>query len=133
MGCIGGINLARGQIFIEVGLGLEADADELERNSLWLRDELLQLDVESVEPILAEAAPAGAKGSPGGAAGWLVLSLSNSPVAVALAKMLSSWVDRRSGRKVTLRIGDDLLEVSRVSVEDQAKLIAAWLDRHAEF
>src|SRR6266446_4260979 len=48
----------------------------------------------------------------------------------ALAGVVRSWVGRDRGRKVTVRIGEDSLEVTRASEREQAQLIEAWLGRH---
>lgn len=58
------------------------------------------------------------------------MTLSDSAVLVALAGVLRSWVSRDRGRKVTIRIGEDSLEVTRASEQEQARLIEAWLERH---
>jgi Effector Associated Constant Component 1 len=109
-----------------LGAGPEATADSV----LALRDELLELDLDSVGQAVRGPVPPGAKGMPGGA-GPLIVTLSDSAVLVALAGMLKSWVSRDRNRKVTIRIGNDLLEVTRASGQEQARLIEAWLGRHA--
>jgi hypothetical protein len=106
-----------------------AEPEELDRHSAWLADELLQLDVDGVERAPSPV-PAGAKASAGYTAGMLIVSVSNSALAVALTGVLRSWISRGSGRKVTVRLGDDVLEISRASASDQAELIAAWLGKH---
>jgi hypothetical protein len=118
-------------ISLHVGIDAEAETDELAQLTAWLREELLELDVDSVEGVADRAAPDRAKGPAGESIGTLIVTLSNSAVLVALAGVLRSWLGRGNGRKVTLRLGDDTLEVSGASPEDQGKLIAFWLDQHA--
>jgi hypothetical protein len=119
------------QLRVELDAGPDADTEELEHLSVGLRDELLELDVDAVVRTPGRSAPAGAKGPVADTAGTLLVAISNSAVAVALVGLLRSWVGRAGGRKVTVSLGEDQLEVTRVSADDQAKLIAAWLDDHA--
>jgi Effector Associated Constant Component 1 len=116
---------------VEVGAGTGADAEELDRLLRGLRRELLELDVGAVEWAAGGPVPAGAKGVGGADAGALVVRLVDSAVFVALAGVLRSWVSRDRGRKVTIQVGGDFLEVTRASEQEQARLIEAFLDSHA--
>jgi Effector Associated Constant Component 1 len=116
---------------VEIGGDPGMSAEELAQLSVWLRDELLKLDLDAVEEAASGPPPRGAKGSAADAVGTLIVTLSNSAVLVALAGVLRSWVSRGKGRKVTLRLGADMIEVSEASAEDQARLIASWMDHHA--
>jgi hypothetical protein len=109
---------------------LDTDPEAAADSVLGLRDELLELDFDTVDRAVAGPAPAGSKGLPGDVS-TLIVTLSDSAVLVALAGTLKSWVSRDRNRKVTIRIGDDSLEVTRASEQEQAQLIEAWLDRHA--
>ena len=97
----------------------------------WLRDDLLELDLDAVDRAAYGPPPKGARGLADGSVSTLIVTLSNSAVFVALAGVLRSWVSRGKGRKVTLRLGKDMIEVSAASADDQAKLIASWLEHHA--
>lgn len=113
----------------EVRVGLAAGLEDVSDDVRGLRDECLALDVMGVDRAAVRGAPAGAKGVADGA-GALVVTLSDSAVLVALAGVLRSWVARDRGRKITLRIGEDSVEVANPSEQEQAQLIEAWLDRH---
>jgi hypothetical protein len=115
---------------VEVTVGVGGDPEVAAEAVLGLRDELAELDVAAVDQAAAGPAPAGAKGL-GESVGALIVTLSDSAVLVALAGVLRSWVGRDRGRKVTVRIGDDSLEVTRASEQEQARLIEGWLGRHA--
>lgn len=117
-------------ISLQIQIDAEVESDELAQLRAWLREELLELDVDAVEGLADQAAPEGAKGVASESAGTLIVTLSNSAVLVALAGALRSWLGRGSGRKVTVRLGNDMIEVSGASPEDQQKLIASWLDQH---
>jgi hypothetical protein len=98
---------------------------------LGLRNRLLELDVETVDRVAGPPAPPGARGS-ADVAETLVVTLSNSALLVAVVRLLQSWISRGKGRRVTLRLGDDMIEVDAASAEQQARLIEIWADRHAK-
>lgn len=115
---------------IEIGGDLDADADEVDEQLRGLRSELLELDVETVDRVAGSPAPPGARGS-AELAGTLAVTLSNSAVLVAVVRALQSWIGRGKGRRVTLRLGDDMIEVDAASAEQQAALIESWVERRA--
>jgi hypothetical protein len=117
-------------VWIGIGVAAGAGPEEGADSVLRLRDELLELDVEAVEQAVGGLAPARAKGPAGDAVGGLIVTLSDSAVLVALAGVLRSWVGRDRGRKVTISVGEDSLEVTGASRQEQARLIDAWLERH---
>jgi hypothetical protein len=103
------------------------DTDELADLSSALRNELLELDVDAVEPVVDAAPPEGAKGLPAWAATLLVrLGLSSLG---ALVTRLRHWAGR-TGHSVEVTIDGDTLKITGASAEQQEKLINAWLVRH---
>jgi hypothetical protein len=118
-------------LVIEIGADPGISAEELAQLSEWLRDDLLELDLDAVDRAAHGPPPKGARGLADGSVSTLIVTLSNSAVFVALAGVLRSWVSRGKDRKVTLRLGKDMIEVSAASADDQAKLIASWLEHHA--
>jgi hypothetical protein len=118
----------------EILLGVtEEDADDRDKEqlALLLRSELLdlRLDVESVEP-LAAAAPDGARSGLATVAGTLVATLSFGHVSAVVVAVLG-WLRRSPAeRTVRIEIDGDVLEVSNVDLEAQAKMIDAFLARH---
>jgi Effector Associated Constant Component 1 len=118
------------RLLVEIGAGPDSDLEELAQLCDGLRLELLELEVETVNAIGGGPAPARAKSSAVDTVGTLVVALSNSAVVVALVGVLRAWVRRGAGRKVTLRLGENSIEVSQASAEQQAILIKSWLDRH---
>jgi hypothetical protein len=114
---------------VQVSVDTDADPEEVSDSALQLREELLDLDGAAVDLPAAQPPPAGARGGPA-AAGELIMTSSNSAVLVALAGALRSWVRRDRRRKVTVRIGEDCIEMSNASERGQEQLVAAWLERH---
>jgi len=116
---------------LHIETGTADDAEELERLTLQLREELMDLDVEAVEPVRTEKIPDKAK-SPGAVdLGTLLLTLAASGgVITTLINVLKSWLNRHERRSITLEIGGDKLEITGVSSEEQQRLVDSWLNRH---
>lgn len=107
------------------------DAEDLERLTLQLNDELMALDVEAVDLARTEKTPDKAKSPTAIDLGTLLLTLAASGgVITTLINVLKSWLNRHERRSITLEIGGDKLEVTGVSSEEQQKLIDAWINRH---
>src|SRR5689334_22816861 len=81
------------------------DGEELDQQLRWLREELLELEVEAVDRVSGDMAPDGAKAPAADLASTLVIAFSNSAVLAALVGVLRMWLSRGSGRKVKLQIG----------------------------
>jgi hypothetical protein len=116
---------------VEVDVAVDADPEVVVGSLLGLRKELAELDADAVDLDENGPAPDGTKGV-GETANALIVTLSDSAVLVALAGVLRSWVGRDRGRKARMRIGDDEIELSRASEEEQARLAEEWLRRHAQ-
>ncbi len=115
---------------IDVGVDTDADAAELDDAVRGLRGELLELDVEDVERPSGGSAPEGARGPEVALLGTLMVSAGRAGVS-ALVKTVAGWIGRRPGRSVTLQIGDDSIELTDASAEDQQRLIEAFVARHS--
>lgn len=107
------------------------DGEELDQQLRWLREELLELDVDAVDRMSGGTAPDGAKAPAADLASTLVIALSNSAVLAALVGVLRTWLSRGSGRKVKLQIGADSIEIEGQSTAEQDKLIEQWIARNA--
>jgi hypothetical protein len=110
-----------------------ANDEQLEVLALLLRQELLGLDVRSVEPYSAGDAPEGSRGGLAAVAG--VLSVSLAPglqVLGSVVTVVRDWL-RRSGsvRTVKLAIDGDTIELTGASDEVQQQLVDAFVRRHA--
>jgi hypothetical protein len=119
----------------EVRVGVvEEGSDEarLEELALLLRQELLALDVRSVEPYHEGAAPEGTRGGLAALAG--VLSVSLAPglqVVGAVVAVVREWLrSAGGGRTVKLSIDGDLIELTGASDHTQQELVDAFVRRH---
>jgi hypothetical protein len=110
-----------------------ADDGELEVLALLLRQELLMLDVESIEPYQEGEAPEGSKGGLAAVAGLLSVSLAPGLQALgSVIVVIREWLRRSSsGRTVKITIDGDVLELSGATGEVQQQLVDAFVRRHA--
>jgi hypothetical protein len=120
----------------ELALELETlphtDSEELAALVQRLRGELLDLDVDRVEPLTAGEAPEGAKGVELLALGVLVVQFVLQPgVLTSIVDGVRSWLQRQSVRSVKLTLDGDSLEVTGVSSEEQDRLVELWIARNA--
>lgn len=111
-----------------------ADAEQLARLTGYLRQELLQLDVENVTAPRVGELPSGARGDGPATVGALVVALGQSAEGLrSVVSAIRDWLRRggRAGRAVRLELDGDVLELSRASKADQDRLIELFVDRHA--
>jgi hypothetical protein len=124
-----------GERIIRLGLyietGSEADAEELAELAGQLGDQLLELDIERVDPVTDGQTPAGTRAGDVVVAGALMVSLiQSSGLLSAVVDMVRSWVCRIGRRSVRLEIDGDVLEVTGIGSQAQRELIQVWIDRH---
>ena len=105
------------------------DLDELTEVTGRLREELLDLDVDAVDPVSEATAPAHAKGL-GSLAGWLVVQLGTVGGLRAVVDVIRGWA-ARTNRVVEVSCGGEVLKVTGVTSAQQEKIIDAWLARNA--
>jgi hypothetical protein len=120
------------ELLLSIGADKDADQQELAELTGWLRRELLELDVESVEPLGKGEAPPGAKGFEVLGVGALVVKLAHSTgMLSAVFGAVQQWLSGHKGRSVKIAMEGDIIEVTGISSSDQRRLIDAWIARHA--
>jgi hypothetical protein len=110
-----------------------ADAERLDALTGYLRQELIQLDVEDVTALRAGEPPPGARVFDVIAVGGLLVSLGRSAESLrGVVSAIRKWLTRGDGvrRTVRLEIGGDVLELSEATTADQGRLIGLFIDRH---
>jgi hypothetical protein len=110
-----------------------ADAERLDALTGFLRQELLQLEVEDVTALRAGEPPPGARVFDVIAVGGLLVSLGRSASGLgAVVSAIRKWLARGDGtrRTVRLEIGGDVLELSEATKADQDRLVDLFIDRH---
>jgi hypothetical protein len=118
------------QVRIDVGVGDDAGDELVDEATRALRVELLELDVDDVALATAGPAPAGARAIDATLLGTLVVTAGREGIA-AVVRAVSAWLGHGGGRTVKLQIGDDSLELTAASKQDQERLVEAFLARHA--
>jgi hypothetical protein len=116
---------------VQLKIDAHADAEELDQLTTSLRRQLLELDVEAVERPRAEEPPPGARAVEAAALGELLVTLAPAVVG-AVVETIRSWLSRSRGRSAKLKFGDEEIEITGASSDQQEQLIAAFLARHAE-
>jgi len=124
---------AQWQLAAELDAGPEHDAEELAQLTQRLRDELLELDVDAVEPATRGAAPDGAKGLELLAVGGLVVRFAmKANVLRTVVDATVGWLGRQRARSVKLTLDGDTIELTGASSAEQERLIELWVARHAD-
>jgi hypothetical protein len=118
------------QLRVDLNVGSDADAADLEQDTLQLREELLQLDVSDVQRPPGDAAPEGAKGIDVGLLGTLIVTSSQEALG-AIIRAVAGFITRSANRSVKLQLGEDVIELTGSSRADQERLLEAFLARHA--
>jgi hypothetical protein len=90
-------------VLVQLSLDEKASAEELGEMTHQLNDEILQLNVDSIEPVRKGKAPAGTKGAEAALAGQLLVTLAPTLVG-ALFDLLKSWKARKASSPVKLKL-----------------------------
>jgi hypothetical protein len=122
-----------GKLEIEIDAGADSDEEELAELTRRLRDELVQLDVLSVDLARSSGEiPEGAKAIEAAALGALVVNLaSSSGVLAAIGTGIRRWLQRQRAGTVKLTIDGDTIELDRAPSAEQERLVELWIARHA--
>lgn len=119
-----------GILGVQVAVGPGGDAEEIAQATWQLRRELLDLDVNSVEVPAAGEPPPGSRAMDVAALGALVVTVVDSQLLSGVVAAVRSFLGAATGRSVTLKLGDDVLELTGVSSKEQRRLADEWLARH---
>ncbi|MBX9399412.1 hypothetical protein K4749_39195 [Streptomyces sp. TRM72054] len=111
-----------------------AEAEHIAKLTGYLREELLQLDVDDVTPVPGPPVPPGARAGEIGLIGALLVNM--GAAATGLSQVLNvvrDWWGRCHGRRPSLRLtlDDDVLEISEATEEQVAEAFDAFLRRHS--
>ncbi|HEY1517528.1 MAG TPA: hypothetical protein VGF91_13995 [Solirubrobacteraceae bacterium] len=115
---------------MDLGVDRDEDAAEVDEAARQLQRELLELDVDDVQRRREGAPPPGARAVDAAMLGGLAVTAGKDVIG-AVVRAIVQWIGRRSDRTVKLTIGEDSIELSSVSAEDQRRLVESFLARHA--
>jgi hypothetical protein len=123
----------QGELAIQIIGDPQADDEELAELTYRLRDELLVLDVATVEQEATGSAPADAKGAGLLAIGGLIVRLALSPDGLkGVVSGVRSWASRQRLSSVKLTLDGDTCEVTGRPSAEMEQLIDLWIARHAD-
>ena len=108
----------------------EADRETLDALTRSLRNELLELDVDSVTQPSGGPAPDGSKGLELAALGALLVQVKSTlPVVTAVVTAVRSWLQRgtSTGRTLKVTIDGRTLELSSATADQQQRVVEEFL------
>jgi hypothetical protein len=115
---------------VQVGVGSDADDEEVAEATLQLRRELLDLEVDRVELASGGDAPPGTRGVELAALGALLVTVGQSQLLGPVVAAVRSWLSGGPQRSIKLELDGDAIELTGVSSKEQRRLVDEWLRRH---
>ncbi|GAA2766570.1 hypothetical protein GCM10010103_56110 [Streptomyces paradoxus] len=112
----------------------DAEAERVAELTGYLREELLDLDVDDVTTLPGGEVPAGARAVDVTQIGALLVTLGSTATALSqVMTVIRSWVGRRHDThpSLHLRMGDDVLEVSEATDDQVAEAFKIFVQRHS--
>ncbi|MCF1645801.1 MULTISPECIES: hypothetical protein [Streptomyces] len=112
----------------------DAEAERVAELTGYLREELLDLDVDDVTALPGGEVPPGARAVDVTQIGALLVTLGSSATALnQVVTVIRSWMGRRHDTRQTvhLRMGDDVLEVSEATDDQVAQAFEIFVARHS--
>jgi hypothetical protein len=119
------------QVDLKLSEGNTLTEYDLARLGMNLQNELGRLEIKSVHPV-EEPAPDGVKS--GVSLDWtqIIVTLASGGVITSLFAVVQNFLTRNKEVSVTIKLGDDELEIkgSGIYSEQQKKAIDLWINRH---
>jgi hypothetical protein len=114
-------------LFLQVLPVEDEGADQLDRLTATLRDELRETDITGVDPIRQAELPEHAKGAVAAVTGWLAVHFGPAGLRGAVNAVIR-WAGR-TGRTVELTLNGDTLKVTGASLEMQEQIVNEFFSR----
>jgi hypothetical protein len=114
-------------LILQVLSGPGEDAEALDDQTAVLREELLELDVAAVEPMMQERAPEDTKGVVAALSGWLAVHFGPAGVK-AVVNAVVGWAGR-NGKTVELTLNGNTLKVTGASPDVQSRVVDEFFTR----
>ncbi|CAM5627136.1 hypothetical protein [Streptomyces purpurascens] len=112
----------------------DAEAERVAELTGYLREELLELDVDDVTTLPGGEVPPGARAVDVTQIGALLVTLGSSATALSqVMNVVRSWMGRRHDTHPSLRLqmGEDVLEVSEATDDQVATAFEIFVERHS--
>lgn len=116
------------RVLLNLDARSELDAEEKERITRQLREELMGVDVDGVDFVKSGKAPVKAKAGDPITWGTLLLTLAASGgVLTTIIGVVQSWLTRHNQRSISLEVNGNKIDVHDITSEDQKRLIDSWI------
>lgn len=126
------LNPQAADLELSVDAGPGADEDERERLARSLRAELLELDVDAVEPLRSGPAPDDSRAVEALVVGSLLVRLARNREGLSsVVRAVRGWLGGQGDRRVRIELDGDVLELTGASDQERQRLVDAWIERHA--
>ena len=112
------------ELMLSIDPGPQADVEDQEQLTYQLQKEVAELDVEAVDIVRGEKIAQRAKVT------LLVGVVASGGVLISLISAVESWLTSHERCSVTLKLGEDELEVKGMPSLERRQLIDVWLSRH---
>jgi hypothetical protein len=107
----------------------DEDAEQLDDLTDMLREELLELDVAAVAPVMQDHAPEDAKGVVAALGGWLAIHFGPAGLR-AVVNAVVAWAGR-SGKTVEITLNGNTLKLTGTSADVQSRMIDEFFVRQS--
>jgi hypothetical protein len=107
----------------------DEDAEQLDDLTDMLREELLELDVAAVEPVMQDQAPEDTKGVVAALGGWLAIHFGPAGLR-AVVNAVVAWAGR-SGKTVEITLNGNTLKLTGTSADVQSRIIDEFFVRQS--
>jgi hypothetical protein len=107
----------------------DEDAEQLDDLTDMLREELLELDVAAVAPVMQDQAPEDAKGVVAALGGWLAIHFGPAGLR-AVVNAVVAWAGR-SGKTVEITLNGNTLKLTGTSADVQSRIIDEFFVRQS--
>ena len=118
------------EVLLQLDAGSDAEPREVAELSFRLRDELREVDGVILRRETA-VPPAGAKAGAAVEWGTLLVGVVSSGALTALLTQANAWLGRQRHGTIRVKVGDDELELTGATSEDQRRVVDEWLARRA--
>jgi hypothetical protein len=109
----------------------ELDAERADRLARQLRSEFAEREFDT-RPVAADA-PGNSKGDAAVAGAIAVALVGAGGMIPTLIAVLRDWLGRRSGpERISIKVGDDSIELDRPSFSEREQLLQLFLTKHTE-
>lgn len=112
----------------------DAEVEDVAELTGYLRQELLDLDVDDVTALPGGEVPPGARAVDVAQVGALLVALGSSANALSqVMTVVRSWLGRHHATRPSLhlQLGDDVLEVSEATDDQVAEAFKVFVQRHS--